>query len=439
MRVQSIARGNLTRRGSVEEARRIAWLHYYTRLDVGKFDQALELATTTEEEQIVRTSKRLSQRASHDDEGDAWEDEEARIEAAVRVQAIVRGHATRESIEEERRITWLKYLMHPDVADFKQALELTATPLEVRAVRAAQAQHELEVLQCQQVPPPATVEPATGRQPPALVAPKLPRPSNERAAQLTVRNAQPKSREGQSQSLRAAALGRTSGSPPSAAPDQQAASLEELEKSIDVLRNLIDPPKDNIERAEEQQSTPPGRSSLSRTAESMERADVLSAAMQNGQMLMNQASPDRTFNSAALECARRSNGSSPGSKGRRSKRTDREGKPSPHNSEGSEASPATASHREKREPAAHRKGLETGPGLRKGHSTLRLPDELPPGVRLPVESPTSRELQFMPPRQPGLAQHGAAVFTAPSDTVKSIILRCCGIEIEVTRSRTLSV
>ena len=168
----------------------------------------------------------------------------------------------------------------------------------------------------------------------------------------------------------------------------------------------------------------------------MERADVLSAAMQNGQMLMNQASPDRTFNSAALECARRSNGSSPGSKGRRSKRTDREGKPSPHNSEGSEASPATASRREKREPAAHRKGLETGPGLRKGHSTLRLPDELPPGVRLPVESPTSRELQFMPPRQPGLAQHGAAVFTAPSDTVKSIILRCCGIEIEVTRSRT---
>ena len=55
-------------------------------------------------------------------------------QAAVRVQAMLRGHLARDSQQEERRMEWLRF--YASEGQYEQALELAVSQTEVDAVRA---------------------------------------------------------------------------------------------------------------------------------------------------------------------------------------------------------------------------------------------------------------------------------------------------------------
>ena len=61
-------------------------------------------------------------------------------DAALRVQAVVRGHKARSDLEEHRRSEWMRYYTDPTVADFEAAFQLCVTEEDFRMVESAKLQ-----------------------------------------------------------------------------------------------------------------------------------------------------------------------------------------------------------------------------------------------------------------------------------------------------------
>lgn len=100
--LQARYRGHAVR-SEQQEAARLQWLHYHVQPEVGEWEQAVELAVSEEELEMIRRKQRES------------------------------------NGEEERRIKWLSH--YTAANEFDRAAELAVTPVEAATVLRARAVH----------------------------------------------------------------------------------------------------------------------------------------------------------------------------------------------------------------------------------------------------------------------------------------------------------
>ena len=150
----------------------------------GKHDLAMQYAiTAAEEERIEAASKAAGGKL-----GPADGDKESMgspppasnpvDSAAVKVQAIFRGHQTRDTQEETRRVEWLRYFAAE--GQYEKALELAVTKAEVDAIDILKAEAATKE---SRAPPPAT--------PLAEPTPTTPQAATAPTSQPEVKVAQP--------------------------------------------------------------------------------------------------------------------------------------------------------------------------------------------------------------------------------------------------------
>lgn len=169
--VQKCIRG-FHARNAVEEQRRQAWISYCISPDVAEWDQAYALAVTPEEMDKIYNARRLtiSELASSSpkehifstptrsepecaspstafrqfvtQQSDQQPSSPSSSVAALKVQAVFRGHSARNIQEEASRVEWFRYYTRPDVADWDAALNLAVSPKEKMTIVTGRAAAE---------------------------------------------------------------------------------------------------------------------------------------------------------------------------------------------------------------------------------------------------------------------------------------------------------